>query len=94
MTELVHRLSRMSSDELRAVVERDAASDNAAISLELEGTLMQMVGTSVFLDSPTFGRIDEETDGEKMVRELIESMDAPDTLATILSMGGGAKAID
>ena len=78
----IEELNTLNSDELEAVVQKDAEG-NGEILFALEGELMYLMQQAIFPDSETFGDLDEETSAERHLRVLIESMDFTTTLSAI-----------
>ena len=78
----IDELNTLNSDELAAVIQKDAEGD-AEILFALEGELMYLMQNAIFPDSETFGNLDEETTAEQHLRVLIESMDFATTLSAI-----------
>ena len=78
----VKQLNDMSGDELEKIINDDA--DNASeLLFGLESELMELLRTQAFADSETFGELDAETEAERSIRLLVESLDFMNTLAAI-----------
>lgn len=83
MSELIDFLSSLNTSELNKEIEKDKEGE---MGFELESELMGRLNAICFPNSPTFGELEEETDPERCVRVLIESLGIPETLAAILAI--------
>lgn len=78
----VKQLNDMSGDELEKIINDDADNDSELL-FALESELMELLRTQAFADSETFGELDAETEAERSIRLLVESLDFMNTLAAI-----------
>ena len=80
MSELTDRYATMTSEELQRVIDGD---EDGELLFALEEELMELIRENCFSGSETFGEPGEETDAERCLRVVVESMGFPETLSAI-----------
>lgn len=78
----LEELNNLNSEELNRVIQADADGE-AELGFDLEAELLSILHNELFAGSETFGDLDEETQPEKAVRVLVESLDFRATLGAI-----------
>ena len=86
MSELTQKLNTMTEEELSQFIEEDSQGDAPAL-FALESELLETMGQQLFPESRTYRDMSGETDAERCVRVLIESMDFRGTLEALSALG-------